>query len=253
MIITTNLLYRDTINFLKLKWFSVLNFVFLSSFLTIIIDSIFTPHIDFLSVFYSSKLQEHYSLFDFINTLTFRQKKILLIASISRALSLLIGNTFLLGNLIVFIKTISKKNNKDTSILNNMFKVPFNRVFLLLIIITLVTQLGLILFIIPGIFLLILLSISPIILLVEKKTIIDSLYSSINTVINYYKIIVPAVISWLFLKCVILFIFSYIQIFPEYIKFFLLNFCMNVISSILIIYLFRFHMLIVQSAKTIKK
>ncbi|QCI23284.1 hypothetical protein D9V73_01305 [Buchnera aphidicola (Melaphis rhois)] len=243
MYITTHLLCRDTIKFLKVKWLTIFVIALFSSSITIMIDNIFVSNSNILTFFYESKMNQYYSLFDFVKALTPYQQKRLLLFSIMKLFSSLIGSTVLIGILTIFIKTIAFKKNSFLLELkkNNVFL--FLNLFLLIFIITIIIQLGLMLLIIPGMMFCILLSLSPIILMTNNTTIIQSIISSTQITLYNFKIITPAIILWLLSKLVILILLSNIKIISGCILSLLLNTMTNIISSILIIYLFRFYML----------
>ncbi|AAO26983.1 hypothetical protein bbp_256 [Buchnera aphidicola str. Bp (Baizongia pistaciae)] len=244
MHITANSLFRDTIHFLRSKWPIIVTFVLLSSTITVVIDSIITPNARSLLAFYQLDIKKYHSLLDFVRTLTIDQQKLLLYASIAKSFSLLIGSTFLLGNLITFIQMTSYKKNITLSIFNNIPYKTFFKLLQLIFTTTIITQLGFLLYFIPGFTTIILFSLSPIILLIEEKTILNSIYASINITLSNFKIIVPAIIFWLCFKIFIILIISYFKFFSDFLAYFILNLCINFISSILIIYLFRCYMIL---------
>ncbi|XBC38418.1 MAG: YciC family protein [Buchnera aphidicola (Floraphis choui)] len=243
MHITTNSLYCDTISFFKKKWLIILIITFFSSSITSILDNIFALHLNILTIFYEFKTNHYHSLFDFIQTLTPDQQRQLLLFSIIKLCSSLIGNTFLISILTIFIQFTSLKKENFFLELKRTNPYLFMSVFLLILINTIVIQLGLVLLIVPGIIFFILLSLSPIILIINNTTITKSIIDSIQITLNNFKVVSPAIIIWIFLKLIILMLLSDINIISESISFFLLSIIINLISSILIIYLFRFHML----------
>ncbi|XBC39969.1 MAG: YciC family protein [Buchnera aphidicola (Chaetogeoica yunlongensis)] len=249
MHITANLLFRDTINFFKLKRSTIIIFILLSSSLTLTIDSIITPNIKFTFDLNQLNIDKYYSVLNFFKTLNLDQQKMLLLSSITRSFSLLIGNTLLLGNLIKFIQNTSCNKLTNFFASNNLSFRLFFRLMQLIFITTFITQLGFLSFVIPGMIFFIFFSLSPIILITENKTVFDSIYLSTKIIFQHFKIIIPAITFWLCLKVLIILIISHIKILSEYTELFILNLCMNFISSILIIYLFRFYMLFSKNQK----
>ncbi|XBC40987.1 MAG: YciC family protein [Buchnera aphidicola (Nurudea yanoniella)] len=244
MHITENLLYRDTINFLKIKWLAVFIISLLSSSITIILEHIFLPNANILTLLYESKINQNIPLFEFLKTLTFDQQRKLLFFLIQKLCSSLAGSAFLIGTLTIFIQSISLKKENFFLKLKNVHFFLYVNLFLLMFIITAIVQIGLIFLVIPGIICFIFLSLSPIILIIKNTNIIESIFSSIKIAFNNFKIIFPAVMLWFFSKLIILITFSNLKIIPELILLFLLNTILNLISSILVIYLFRLYMLL---------
>ncbi|XBC44608.1 MAG: YciC family protein [Buchnera aphidicola (Schlechtendalia peitan)] len=243
MHITVNLLYRDTINFFKQKKLVIFIIIVIASSITITLDNIFDVNINVLKIFYELKNNTHYSIFDLIKTLTPHQQKQLLLSSIIKVFSSLIGTTVLIGLLTIFIKSMSFDKKDFISELKQYNLHIFINLFILMFVITTIIQLGLVLLVIPGIIAFVLLALSPIILILDHKNIIQSIISSIQITLQNFTIICPAIIQWLLSKFVILIFISDIKIFSESILLFFVNIVTNLISSILIIYLFRFYML----------
>ncbi|XBC43554.1 MAG: YciC family protein [Buchnera aphidicola (Meitanaphis flavogallis)] len=244
MYITANSLYRDTVNFFKTQWLTIFVIIFVSSIITAILDNFFAPTSNILMFFHESKKDQYYSLFEFIQTLTPYQQKQLLLFSIIKLISSLIGNTVLIGILITFMQYISFKNENLFLQLKPTNLFLFLNLFALILVNTVIIQIGLISLVLPGIILVILLSLSPIVLIVNNTTIIQSIASSIKITLCHAKIVFPAVILWLFLKFIVLVVLSDIKVIPEFMLLLSLNIIINFISSILVIYLFRFHMLL---------
>ncbi|CAL4321853.1 UPF0259 membrane protein YciC [Buchnera aphidicola (Eriosoma lanigerum)] len=242
MFITAISLYRDTYNFIIQKMNSIIIIAFLSSIISTIIN-----YGIILNIYTISNLYTHYNtnnIFELINIIPLEQKIILIKISILKTISYLISNTSFIGLLIIFISIISNHNRINIVLsIKKMFSI-FLHLFSLLFILSVIIQLGFIFFILPGIIGLILLSLSPIILIIERKTIIDSMYSSILLTKEKIYILAPAIIIWILGKLTIsMLLITIFYIFPEFISFLLQNTINNCIFSILIVYLYRFYML----------
>ncbi|XBC37897.1 MAG: YciC family protein [Buchnera aphidicola (Meitanaphis microgallis)] len=243
MNITTNLLYHDTINFLKKKWLTTLIIVLIASSITVFLDNIFLSNSSILMIIYKSTINPNYSFFDLLQTLTLNQKKQLLFFTTEKLFSSLISNTFLIGILTIFIKSNSFSKHNFYLELKNINLLLFVNLFLLILVNTIIVQLGFMLLIAPGILFFSFFSLSPIILIINNKNIIQSMVSSVKITLQNLQIIFPAIIFWLFSKLIVLILFLHIKTIPIFIVFLLLNITINLISSVLIIYLFRFYML----------
>ncbi|XBC39468.1 MAG: YciC family protein [Buchnera aphidicola (Nurudea shiraii)] len=244
MNITENLLYRDTINFLKTKWLIVCIIVLFTSSITIVLENILLLNSNVLTLLHKSKIHQYSSLLEFVNTLNFDQQKRLLFFSLKKLFSSLVGSTFLIGILTIFIQSISSKKEKFFLKLRKINLFLYMNLFLLIFIITVIVQIGLLFLIVPGIVFFSFLSLSPIILIIKKTNVIQSISSSIQISLNNFKVIFPAVMLWFLTKLLILILISNFRIIPELVLSFFLNIVLNLISSMLIIYLFRLYMLL---------
>ena len=115
--------------------------------------------------------------------------------------------------------------------------------FILNCITNIIIQIGFIFFIFPGIFLSILLALSPIILSFQKHTLIESIRSSVSISWKYINIIGTAVLFWMSIKFFLTKFLLNIHLINKDFIFLILNINTNIFFSILIIYLFRFYML----------
>ena len=103
------------------------------------------------------------------------------------------------------------------------------------------------LLVIPGVLLSITLPLSPIILSFKKHGLIDSIRVSIDLSWKHVKCIGPGVLFWIFGKFILTMLLSHIYFLNTNITYFVVNISMNILFSILIIYLFRFYMIFLRS------
>ncbi|CAL4321794.1 UPF0259 membrane protein YciC [Buchnera aphidicola (Eriosoma grossulariae)] len=242
MFITAISLYRDTCNFLIKNIQPILLIIFFSAFISTIIDHIITPNICSISKIYMNYDTDN--LFEIIKNMTIAQKKILFKISIFRNIAYLIGNTFLFGSLILFIQITSQQKKIKIKQSIKQLTPLFPSLFSLLLILSIIIQIGFVCFILPGIIGSIILALSPIVLIIEKQKIINSIFISINLIKDKIYTISPAIIIWMVSKILIsMMIIVLFSNFPTSLSFLLHNIFNNFISSILIIYLYRFYML----------
>ncbi|MXP67388.1 YciC family protein [Pantoea sp. Aalb] len=243
MSITASSLYRDTIHFFRYQIYNIIFMALFISVVTIIISQILTLDQEYLISLKQANDSAH-SLFEFIQKLSPAQYVILLRASAMGTFAALIGNTLLLGGMIYLI--ISASQGEQVSSFSAItLSIPLlPKLLLQTFLITLIVQLGFMILIFPGIILITLLSLAPIILKNQNISVIDSLYASISLVSDNIKLIMPAILMWLLMKIIIIIIFFFLIGIPVIISLILLNMLSNLAYAILIIYLYRLYMLL---------
>lgn len=222
---------------------------FLSIFITcinVLIDMLIKPEMHIISIIEKSNFISTNRLLESINNMNFDEKKQLLKYSILKTIALLMNKTFFLSSLITLISSLSK--NKKESIISLIYSCFFSlpSLFILNFMITFIAQLGYLLLFILGIFLTIILSLSPIIFHFKKHSLIDSIRLSMYISCKNIRIIAPGVLFWIFGKLMLTVLFSNIYIVNKNIIFFILNININILYAILIIFLFRFYMLLIR-------
>ncbi|WP_343153937.1 YciC family protein [Buchnera aphidicola (Mindarus keteleerifoliae)] len=246
MYFTNKLILNDTKNFFTKNFGTILLISIFSALVAIIINYFIAPDYRKLNIFYELDKYNAGYLFNKIQNMHFSEQKILFRTLFAKIFSYLIGNTILLIGIIGFLEFIFL--NKLDSWKKKIHKmiIFFPNLLLLVIILTVIIQFGSMIFIIPGLFISSLLSLSPIILFIEEKNVIFSIKKSINLTFKNMKFILPSIIFWMFSKMLILIVslISHIII-PPYLNIFLLYGINNILLSILIIYLFRFYVLVI--------
>ncbi|CAL4042972.1 YciC family protein [Buchnera aphidicola] len=243
MFITRNLLYRDTRYFLCNNIAYIVLIVCFTTFFTMFLDTLITPDIKKISFLYEVTPKNFSLLLDIIKNMNIEQKNILLQSCISKIFSSLINNTLLVGSTISLITILSSGKKITLSLFFSILKKLFNNLLILTFILILILKISFICFIIPGILISTLLSLSPIILCMERSSILKSMLSSIYIVRKRFKIIFPSVSLCLFLKFLCLSIPFFYDLSHIHMIFLFFFFTQNLITLALIIYLSRFYML----------
>lgn len=246
MYITAVKLYRDTKNFFRYQIVNILLLSIICTFLNMALNYLFMPNMDEINNLKEFSIENSYgSIIDRIKKMDFYQHKIILHIAFSGILSSLIGNLLLISGVLIIISKFSKKHKKFFNVYVNIIYV-LPKLFLLLLFITLLVQFGFMFFFLPGIFFITMLSVSPIILLVEKNSIIESIKNSINVVYYNINLVCPAIIFWIFFKILILILISITYtIIPIHLASIIYNAINYCCLSILVIYLSRLYMLII--------
>ncbi|XRX42405.1 MAG: YciC family protein [Buchnera aphidicola (Eriosoma harunire)] len=240
MSITTKMLYSETYNFIKQQINSIIIIIFISSCITSIIDNIFSPNIYEIYNLHYNHIDNIFTIF---NLTTIEQKIIIFKLLCFKIISNLLNYTLLFSILISYITIISKYHSLDIKSICKKVISIFPYLLILTLLISIIIQLGFMLFILPGIIGTILLSLSPIILVIEKKTILHSIYDSINYTKNNISSLLPAVILWMSNKFITYIFIKLLYILPIMYITGLHIFINNFIISIVIIYLYRFYII----------
>lgn len=243
MSITASSLYRDTGNFLRHQLVTIVLMALLTSFITVIVGHALTPGEDQLSLL-SQTDSSASSLFEIVQNMSPDQQRILLRASAAGTFAALIGNTLLLGGMLCLLPMVSSGQRVSALRAIGASAPLLPKLLVQTFLITLLVQLGFMVLMVPGVILAILLSLAPVMLASEKMGIFSAMRASMRLAWKNIKVIAPAIILWLLAKIALMFFFSSLTVLPASIASVVLNALGNLVSAILIIYLYRLYMLL---------
>ncbi|QFQ32107.1 YciC family protein [Buchnera aphidicola] len=247
MFITIRELYNDTSHFVSKEIKSIFFISIISTLISIIINILIKPDMHIISMIENNRFINSYSVFDFINNMSEYEKKELLKYSIFKIIEFLTSKTFLLGSIITLITYLSSNKQKRITLSLMFFIKIIPSLFILNCITNIIIQIGFMFFIIPGIFLSILLALSPIILSFQKNTLMESIRLSISISWKYINIVGTGVLFWMCVKFISTKVLLHFHFINKNFIFFILNVNINIFFSILTIYLFRFYMLLLRT------
>ncbi|EKN3732666.1 TPA: YciC family protein [Yersinia enterocolitica] len=248
MPITANTLYRDSFNFLRNQLAAILLLALLTAFITVMLNQAFIPDTEQLSILSSTESDfassGNLSITELVAQLTPEQQIILLKVSAAATFSALVGNVLLVGGMLTLISMVSQ--GRRVSALQAMgISLPIlPRLLLLMFIGTLLIQLGITLFIVPGIIIAVALSLSPIIVSTEKMGVFAAMKTSVKLAFANVRLIIPAMMLWIAAKLILLYLVNHLTVLPTPIASVVLSALSNLVSALLLVYLFRLYMLL---------
>lgn len=246
MPISASTLYRDTFNFMRNQLVTILLLALVTAFITVILNQTFTPGAEELKILTSgdADLMSGIGLQEMIQRMSPEQQMVLLKVSAAASFSSLIGNVLLLGGMLVLIPMVSQ-GNRVSALRAIGFSAPMlPRLLLLMFLCTLMVQLGITLFIVPGIILAVGLALAPVIMVNDQIGVFASIRASFKKSFANVRLISPAILLWLAAKLALLLLVSSLAALHPTVGTVLMNTLSNLISALLIIYLFRLYMLV---------
>ncbi|MCR3755776.1 MAG: putative inner membrane protein [Sodalis sp. Psp] len=247
MPIMASTLYRDMLNFFRNQFINILLLTLLTALISVVIGHVLSPNNEQLMVLTDSTNIASMSLQQLIQQMSVEQQGILLKASAASTFSGLVGNALLAGGLLTMIRLVS--NRQPVSVLRAIgLSAPLlPRLLLLTFLTTLLVQLGLLLIIVPGILLAISFSMAPVIATSNNVGAIKSMCMSTGLAFANLRLLAPVVLFWLLIKATVLLLTSQFIPLSTLMETVLLNSLSNLTSALLLIYLYRLHMLLMQA------
>ncbi|AGQ31424.1 Uncharacterised protein family (UPF0259) [Serratia liquefaciens] len=248
MPITANTLYRDSFNFFRNQLASILILALLTAFISVMLNQVFSPDIEQLKILSATEgdfaASAGMGIQEIIQQMTPEQQMVLLKVSAAATFSALVGNVLLVGGMLTLVRLVSQGQRLSALRAIGASAPELPRLLLLLFICTLLIQLGLTLFVVPGVIMAIAFSLAPVITTADKKGVFASIKLSCKLAFANARVIVPAMMLWLAAKLLVLFMVSHLSVLTPNVASVVLTALSNLVSALLLIYLFRLYMLL---------
>ncbi|UDG79471.1 hypothetical protein F7X37_00458 [Candidatus Ecksteinia adelgidicola] len=247
MSIIANNLYRDSLNFFRNQFTNILILSLLTAFVPLLFNQIL--RIDnkitntLIDIQNHSLILSSMDMREFIQTIQPYQQLALIKTTITVMFLRLINYVFLIGGMITLLQTSSQKKHISVfcAVINSTSILP--RLLVLLFVCNTFIQIGLRLFIVPGIIITLIFLLASIIMSLEKKNIFTSIKSSCTLIFVNIRLITPIMMFFLLIKMILYMLNQHLSFNLNAMNL-ILTTLNHLLSTLLLIYLFRLYMLL---------
>ena len=247
MSISANSLISDSTNFFKNQLSGLSTIVLLATAVSLIIYAAMIPSAQMIGVLVEAqgKLIEagNAGLQDWVANLSEQEKSSILRVSFGLILSVTLGSLVLICGVLSYIKGMSQGDEMTgmQAITASLPKAP--SMFLLLVICSLLIQLGITIMVLPGVVLAIGFSLAPAILINEKINPFSAMGKSWKLAYANWRVALPMVLIWMACQMLVSVVISSVElnhIVANGLSFLINNF----IAAFALIYFYRVYMLV---------
>ncbi|EPC7687540.1 YciC family protein [Providencia stuartii] len=247
MSISANSLINDSVNFFKNQLGGLFTIALLAAVVSVIIYAILIPDPQLFVTYLESlkKLTEVGSQGAqyWLENMTDKEKNAIIHVFFGTLLPTILGSTILICGVLSYINRLSR--GEDITVMqalsSSLPKIP--SIFLLVLICSLLVQIGINLFIVPGVLLAIGFSLAPAVLISENVSPFSAIGKSWKIAYANWRIILPMIMIWLASQMLVALLFNMFElnyIVSNGISFFV----NNLIAAFVLLYFFRLYMLV---------